>query len=333
MSSLVSVIIPNRNGAATIGKCLEAARKSSYGCVELIVVDDHSTDDSVQMIEQHACTLVRLERHSGAAVARNVGAAHARGDVFFFTDADCLLQADTIALAVHRLACEGSEALIGGTYTVSPADGDFFSRFQSIFINYCETRQAPETDYLATHVLAIDAALFRHSGGFSAAVGPILEDVEFSHRLRRQGCRLVMDPAILVQHIFGFSLARSLRNALVKSRHWTDYSLGNRDLLADSGAASLALKANVLLMTTNLLLLVAALFTGATALPPAAALLLGGDLYLNRGLIRAFHCARGAAFAFMATLYYLLLFPLAVAAGAALGGGDCLRRSVARAAG
>lgn len=328
MSRLVSVIIPNRNGAATIGKCLEAARSSSYDKLELIVVNDCSADDSLQVIAQHPCALLRLERHCGAAVARNVGAAHARGDILFFTDADCLLQADTVALAVQRLAREGSGALVGGTYTVLPADGDFFSRFQSVFINHCETRRAPAADYLATHVLAIDAALFRESGGFAAAVGPILEDVEFSHRLRRQGCRLVMDPAIQVQHIFAFSLAGSLRNALVKSRHWTDYSLGNCDLLADSGTASLGLKANVLLMAGSALLLSAALFTGATALPLAAAVLLGLDLTLNRGLILAFRRAQGAGFAFMATLYYLLLFPLAVAAGAALGGVDRLRRAL-----
>ena len=57
----------------------------------------------------------------------------------------------------------------------------------------------------------------RRSGGravFGGLPPPLIEDVEFSHRLRKNGCRLVVDPRIQVRHIFNFSLLRSLQNAL-----------------------------------------------------------------------------------------------------------------------
>jgi len=319
MSRLVSVIIPNRNGAATIGRCLEAARRSSYGNIEVIVVDDHSGDDSVRVIEQHSCVLLRLGSHDGAAAARNAGAARASGDLLFFIDADCLLQVDTIALVADSLAREGAEAIIGGTYTLEPADSDFFSRFQSIFINYFETRHAPEVDYIATHALAIDAAVFRANGGFDERVRPILEDVEFSHRLRRAGCRLVMNPAVQVRHIFNFSLTRSMRNAYTKSLHWTGYIIGNRDLLTDSGSASLGLKLNVLVFAGNAALLSAFVLTGRVVFLVFMALTLAVNLFVNRGLLLAYHRAEGLGFALGATLYYLLLYPVAVGAGASVG--------------
>ena len=161
MKDLVSVIIPNRNSAVTIGKCLAAAQASHHGNFEIIVVDDGSEDNSIEVIERYPCKLVRLEPHGGAARARNAGASHSRGRILFFTDADCLLQPDTLALAARTLALEGPNAIIGGTYTAAPHDRRFFSRFQSVFIHYFETRHAPAADYIATHALAMDASVFR----------------------------------------------------------------------------------------------------------------------------------------------------------------------------
>jgi len=319
MDSLVSVIIPNRNGADTIGNCLAAALASQHANFEIVVVDDASEDNSIMVIERYPCKLVRLPQHGGAARARNAGASHCRGQILFFTDADCLLQPDTLALAAAALAVEGSNAIIGGTYTPAPYDRRFFSRFQSIFINYFETRHAPAADYIATHALAMDASVFRRNRGFAEDVRPILEDVEFSHRLRRAGCRLVMNPAIQVQHIFDYSLPRSLRNAFVKSVYWTDYAIGNSDLLADSGTASVGLKLNVLIFAGNAGLLSAFVLTGNMILLAFMALALAFNLFVNRGLLRAYCRAEGLGFTLLATLYYLLLYPLAVGAGAGAG--------------
>lgn len=319
MNGLISVIIPNRNSAATIGKCLAAALASQHGNFEIIVVDDDSEDNSIEVIERYPCKLVRLEQHRGAACARNAGVSQSRGRILFFTDADCLLQPDTLALAATTLALEGPDAIIGGTYTPAPHDLHLLSRFQSIFIHYFETRHAPAADYIATHALAMDASVFRRHRGFAEDLRPILEDVEFSHRLRRAGCRLVMNPAIQVQHIFNYSLTRSLRNAFTKSLYWTAYAIRNRDLLADSGTASVGLKLNVLVFAGNAGLLSAFLLTGKMIFLVFMALSLGFSLFVNRGLLLAYQRAEGSGFALLATLYYLSLYPLAVGAGAAAG--------------
>lgn len=319
VEDIVSVIVPNRNGGATIGKCLEAVLASRYDNFEVIVVDDASQDDSITVIEQYPCKLVRLAQHGGAALARNMGAQHARGSVLFFTDADCLLRDDSLALAVATLASEGPGAVVGGTYTVAPYDRRFCSRFQSVFINYFETRHAPATDYIATHALVMNADSFRRHQGFAVNPLPILEDVEFSHRLRRTGFRLVMNPAIQVQHMFDYSLLRSLRNAYVKSKYWTCYAIGNHDLLADSGTASVELKVNVCIYVCNGLLLFGYCLSETTWLLVLMSLALAFNLFVNRGLLLAFERAEGSSFAVMATLYYLLLYPAAVACGAVSG--------------
>ena len=318
----VSVIVPNRNGGATLARCLAAAFASRHPRFEVIVVDDDSRDNSLDVIRRFPCRLIRLPQHGGAAAARNAGARHARGEILFFTDADCLLPPDALARACAGLAGLGPDAALGGTYTPVPADDSFFSRFQSVFIHYSETGHAVDPDYLATHALALHAQTFHRYHGFDANVRPILEDVEFSHRLRRGGVRLLLDPALQVRHIFNYSLWRSLKNAFTKARHWIRYSLANHDLLADSGTASHGLKINVAAYLASGLLLFAAWLTGHGALFAAAALVQAANLWLNRGLLAGFHAAGGPGFVAAASAYYALVYPVAVGFGAAVGAGE-----------
>ncbi len=315
----ISVIIPNRDGAETIGLCLEALFASSHNSFEVVVVDDCSGDNSVAIIKQFPCKLVELTSHVGAASARNHGAENSRGDLLFFTDADCLVLQDTLQIAEKGARKAGPRGIVGGTYTCRPADHSFFSMFQSVFINYSELKRTEDPDYIATHAMAIHAATFRAAGGFREKFLPILEDVEFSHRLRRKGCRLRMADGLLVRHIFNYSLAESFRNGYVKAKFWVRYSTLNRDLFNDSGTASHELKTTVLLFPALLLLFLAWLgFPGA--IPPTLLLvLLYINLLTNHGLLHLFFKTGGFMFAVPAGIYYMLVYPIAVGAGALAG--------------
>lgn len=317
----ISVVIPNRNGAATLGRCLAAAFASDHRRFEVVVVDDGSEDGSVEIARSFPCKLVRLGGHLGVSKARNAGAAAASGELLLFIDADCLLARSSLSLADAAYG-ERKDRVLGGTYTPMPEDGDFFSAFQSVFIHHFETKRAAP-DYVAAHAMVIDAELFSRSGGFVEdsfiGVAASVEDVELSHRLRRGGCELVMEKDLQVRHVFRFSLRRSLANAFRKSSVWTRYNLVNGDVLADSGTASLELKANVLASGASALLVAAAALLGS-AWPLAPVIpILALDLHVNRGLARAWFREKGWSFAAKALAYYLTLYAAAVGAGAAVG--------------
>lgn len=317
MDKFISVVIPNYNGSKTIGKCLEAALSSKYDRFEVIVVDDSSSDSSVDIISKFPCRLIRLDKHTGASRARNTGAEESSGEIIFFLDADCLVSEDTLSL-VHKAITARKDTVIGGSYTPLPYDGNFFSVFQSVFINYFELKRK-EPDYIATHSMAIEKSVFKKNNGFPEKFLPIIEDVEFSHRLRRSGYKLLMAPDILVRHIFNFTLRKSLKNAFRKSRYWVMYSLGNRDVFKDSGTASQELKINVL--SYSLIMLSLFLYSSFTnriflILPLMTACF---NLFINKNLLRAFYQAKGAFFALPAALYYILIYPLAVGAGSLTG--------------
>ncbi len=325
MEKFISIIIPNHNGSSTIGKCLEAAFASDYGNFEVVVIDDCSSDNSVAIIKRFPCRLVKLETHGGAAKARNAGVMHSMGEVLFFTDADCLLSIDALSLANRAITEAGADTVIGGTYTRIPYDNNFFSTFQSIFIHYSEMKNTCRPDYIATHAMVIWAETFRKSGGFREDFLPILEDVDFSHRLYRGGCRLIMDPEITVRHIFNFTLKRSILNAYRKSRYWIIYSIMNRDMLTDSGTASKELKINGIVYLACLACSLLSALTGSTIWLILLAVFVGFAFLVSRGLFAEFYKTRGFQFSLLAALYYLLLYPAPVWAGTAAGVIEYLR--------
>ena len=327
MKQLVSIIIPVHNGSRTIGLCLQSIISAADDAVEVIVVDDRSDDSTVEIVGAFPVRLVRLDRRQGASAARNAGAGQSTGAILFFMDADCLLQPETLGQVRAAVARHGSETVVGGTYTPMPHDPGFFSLFQSLFVHYFETKRPDAPDYIAAHALAMDAAAFRKTGGFPEDFLPIIEDVEFCHRLRRQGYRLVMEPNVQVRHIFNFTLLRSLRNAVRKSRFWTRYSLGNRDVLADSGTASRELKVTVLAALLCFALAGLWLATGQRSLLYGLLVIAGANAVINGGLIRTFARTGGMVFALSAYGYYATLYAAAVATGAMIGVAEYLRKS------
>nr|NIS73727.1 glycosyltransferase [Deltaproteobacteria bacterium] len=281
----------------------------------VIVVDDCSTDNSRDIIQGFPCRLICLEEHAGASRARNIGGFNSTGDVIFFTDADCLLGEDTLSTVNSTLTTADERTVIGGTYTRLPYDRGFPNIFQSVFVHYFETKKTVDPDYIAAHAMVIDARAFRESGGFPERFLPIIEDVEFSHRLRRQGFRFRINPDIQVQHIFNFSLLRSMKNAVRKTRYWTVYSLENRTTFTDSGTASTELKISVLSCCISFAVVV---LWALTQKPLFLLTLFGvfsGNLFVSRGLLKAFLETKGPLFLLSSTLYYTTCFSFAVGLG------------------
>ncbi|GBE40398.1 poly-beta-1,6-N-acetyl-D-glucosamine synthase [bacterium BMS3Bbin09] len=312
MEKRISIVIPNFNMAATIGKCLEAAFASKYSNFEVIVVDDYSDDSSIEIIEKHPCKLIRLKKRSGTSIARNTGANNSSGDLIFFIDADCLVLEDTLSIINSTFSGLEPGIVIGGTYTRMPYDKRFCSIFQSVFVNYFETKRLEDVDYIAAHAMVIDALKFRESGGYPDFYLPIIEDVAYGHKLRAMSCRLVMNPKIQVRHIFNFSIPGSIRNAFRKSYYWCLYSLKAKDMFADSGCASFELKADVALNFLSILFLLLWALTQNTLLLtflPAFFIL---NVFMNKGLIKAFQRTKGTVFAVKAFLYYSMIYPLPI---------------------
>src|SRR3972149_7564948 len=104
---LISVIIPIYNEETTIGECLNSLSKQSYKNLEVILVDDGSTDNTLHVIknlkslvrtrEVKISNLILLKQnHKGPGPARNLGASRAKGEILVFVDADMTFEKDFV---------------------------------------------------------------------------------------------------------------------------------------------------------------------------------------------------------------------------------------------
>lgn len=106
-NELISVIVPVYNGAAYLPRSLEAITAQTYSNLEIILVDDGSTDDSGSLCEEFAAHDARArvihQPNTGLWAARNSGQDAARGEYLFFPDADDYFHRDTIRLMYEAL--------------------------------------------------------------------------------------------------------------------------------------------------------------------------------------------------------------------------------------
>ncbi|MDR1671493.1 MAG: glycosyltransferase, partial [Alistipes sp.] len=124
----ISVVIPAYNGEAWVAQCIENIRCQSHKNVEIIVVDDGSTDKTAAIASSYSSVKVIKQTNQGQSVSRNVGAAAATGDYIHFMDVD-----DLIGLDYYQRMVEAVPPEINGGPKVDMLFGGFVNEAQPDF--------------------------------------------------------------------------------------------------------------------------------------------------------------------------------------------------------
>ncbi|WP_292726438.1 glycosyltransferase [Microbacterium sp. UBA837] len=124
--TLVSVVIPTHNVGAWVAETLESVLAQDIEGLEVIVVDDHSADDTVDRVRAFAdsdsrVTLIESATRGGGS-ARNIGVDHARGKYLVFCDGDDLVPRGAYRAMLDSLERTGSDMAIGDYLKFSPTD-------------------------------------------------------------------------------------------------------------------------------------------------------------------------------------------------------------------
>jgi glycosyltransferase involved in cell wall biosynthesis len=194
---LVSVIIPVRNDARRLDCCLASLARQDYPAerLEVIVVDNGSTDDSAKVAARHGATvLVQPGLRVGAL--RNRGVAAARGELLAFVDSDHEVPTDWIRTAVDEFHANPDLGLFGAPY-LAPASGTWVQRIWELHRTRGERRR--EVVWLASGNFFLRRADFDSIGGFSEAL-VAAEDIDLCVRLAQRRRPIISDMRVANIH-------------------------------------------------------------------------------------------------------------------------------------
>jgi GT2 family glycosyltransferase len=219
-AKLVSVIVLNLNGEKILRNCLDHLLRQTYRNLEIIVIDNGSTDGSVAVLEQYLGTgklsVVRCHKNLGVPGGRNLGVWHAQGEILAFMDNDgspdpawlehgvAMLESDQRIGGVAALVFFAGKKILlngaGGTINFQGYGADF--HFNAPY----EFAELPhEVLYSAAIGMIIRKTAMQLCGPLDTALIKWYEDTELGIRLWKLGFRVVVCPRAWADHDIGHS--------------------------------------------------------------------------------------------------------------------------------
>jgi cellulose synthase/poly-beta-1,6-N-acetylglucosamine synthase-like glycosyltransferase len=207
----VSVVIPTFNGHSRIGSCLDALLSQSHRDIQIIVVDDGSTDDTADVIRRYEGVLFLRQNNSGPAAARNRGAAEATGTIILFTDDDCVPVPSWVEAMLQPFA---DPEVIGVKGAYRTRQRRLVARFVQIEYEdrYRMMSRFQYIDFVDTYSAGFRRDPFLKMTGYDTSF-PLAcaEDIELSYRMSARGWKMKFSPEAVVYHTHPDSLWRYLR--------------------------------------------------------------------------------------------------------------------------
>lgn len=215
----VSVVLVTYNSADVIG----AALASLGDAVEVVVVDNASRDDTVEIAREAGVAVVACDDNKGFGTACNIGAAATTRPFLFFFNPDATVRPDTIARLCE--AMQRHPEWVAVNPRILNGDGKQFFRQASRLEPELAKRKAPlpqsdrEIKMVSGAALLVRRSAFDAIGGFDERIFLYCEDDDLALRLRNDGGRLGYVHDAVVEHIGGGSSPSSLSMERFKAYH------------------------------------------------------------------------------------------------------------------
>ena len=203
---LISVILPVHNERDSIERCLKTIKNQSYPELEIIVIDNLSNDDSMEMAKKYTDRVI-LERHKGISFTKNTGLKVAKGEFVATTDADCIPDKNWLEELIKHFN-DPLVGSVGGTNILPNNASDFEkcidfllrtlgSIFKSKYVS--DIRYVTETFHNPGCNVMYRKSILQELGGFNERFLTV-EDEELDFRIRKRGYKILFTPFAKVYH-------------------------------------------------------------------------------------------------------------------------------------
>ncbi len=205
----VSVIIPVYNRAHIIGAVIEALLEQEHKPLEIIIVDDGSTDNTREVVKSYPVKYIYQENR-GPASARNRGFRESKGDIVAFIDSDCIAKKDWLKNLIKGF--DSSEVgAVAGSYDIANSQS-LLSRLIHEEIKWRHSGFKRFIRAFGSYNVAIRREVFEKAGGFDESYRTASgEDNDLSYRILKAGYKIRFVPDALVAHYHTENLFKYLK--------------------------------------------------------------------------------------------------------------------------
>lgn len=207
----VSVVIPSYNRKHHLEHVLKAlyAQTLSFANYEIILVNDGSTDTTIELSLEDSVRLINLSQRRGAAAARNAGVAQSKGEIIAFIDADILVKPDFLQTVVNIHQSEEKCVALGprrhlpqDCFRIDSANTTLDTRDKLLRRHKCKIDQLQHPwCFSYTCNLSLKREHYPPEGFDESFTGWGLEDVEFGYRLHMQGMTFIFPEELTCYHL------------------------------------------------------------------------------------------------------------------------------------
>ena len=196
----VSVVVCAYNADRTMDQCLASLEHLNYPDYEVIVVNDGSTDRTLEISERYKYCRIISQPNKGLSVARNVGAEAATGEIIAYTDSDCVADKDWLTYLVHKMEHGGLTAVGGPNFP--PPEDDLVPA--AVAVSPGGPTHVLVSDEVAEHIAGCNMAfrkdVLMQLGGFDPVYRAAGDDVDICWRFQNAGYTIGFAPAAVVWH-------------------------------------------------------------------------------------------------------------------------------------
>jgi glycosyltransferase involved in cell wall biosynthesis len=201
MRPSLSIIVPFHKGLAFLERALAGVTPLAPGD-ELIVAADGAVDDCHALATIHGARVVEIAGPRGPAVARNVAAATAAGDVLVFVDADVVASRKAVERISTIFETRPELAAVFGAYDDFPGAEGFFSQYKNLAHSYIHRISSGPAKTFWAGFGAVRRDAFMAVGGFDERFErPSIEDIDLGYRLSAAGYEILLDSSLAVCHL------------------------------------------------------------------------------------------------------------------------------------
>jgi GT2 family glycosyltransferase len=209
LNDLVSIIIVNYNGKLYLKKCLDSLTKINYSNYEIILVDNHSSDGSIEFVKSKysSIKIIELDQNYGFAEPNNIAAKTATGKYFLFLNNDTIVTPNFVNELVKVMAHD-SQISISQSMLLKPngnvdSSGDFVDTLGRAY----SSKDNPKDTRLILSAkgasMMIRNDIFWNLDGFDKNFFASFEDVDIGWRSWISGYKVVLVPNSIVYHTGG----------------------------------------------------------------------------------------------------------------------------------